>query len=461
MNSKQRKPANPPKKRTQQKRKNGRVVVVDITPAQRAAKSRKNARRAQRRANSAKGIMPAVVGGQGGYFSENGGKLGSWIGNRGGSALGSIVDSVFGLGAYNVKQNSLVSMDSVRYQPGGPPRVINAKKGEATIFSHREFVSDVFSAAGEDSSGNAVFGLTSYSLNPGNSTLFPWLCLMAQGFQEYRVNGMLVELISESSTFAQNLALGSVMLAADYNPIAMAPVNKISMLELEYSSSCKTSDNIIMPIECAMQNDSETHLFIALDEDYMGTDARTFDLGTIYIATQGQPALSAKISELWVTYEIEMFKPKIPEASFGAEGAHWQLTSCTTASPLANANLQVGSTTEFSLNPFGPTITFPQGQSLWVCTIQWRGGVGSGYTPFSAHLVSGGELESYFSTALGADGANQVSQAADASVGGMLSFIVRGIDGQYTTISIVGGAFPVVSVRGDVFVARLPKEIVS
>ena len=42
-----------------------------------------------------------------------------------------------------------------------------------------------------------------------------------------------------------------------------------------------------------------------------GSDRRLYDFGNFQIATIGLQGTSVNVGELWVTYEIELFKPKV------------------------------------------------------------------------------------------------------------------------------------------------------
>lgn len=66
-----------------------------------------------------------------------------------------------------------------------------------------------------------------------------------------------------------------------------------------------------MPVECARVNDVLTHLYIANDGKYQGGDKRFYDLGTLYIGTQGLSAETAAVAEIWITYDITLFKPRL------------------------------------------------------------------------------------------------------------------------------------------------------
>jgi len=257
-------------------------------------------------------------------------------------------DSVSGLGAYNVRNNSLlhVGLD----QSTSPPSVRNTNQGEATIINHREYLGDLYTAAGSPS---AFTISNTYAINPGNPALFPWLSTMAQRFQEYEIRGMLVYLKTLSSDYSATLNMGSVFMAADYNASDPAPIDKTHLENMEYSSSCKPSTSLLMPIECSPRYDVNTHLYVAVGDSYQGGDVKLYNLGNIYIGSQGVPnngGASTPIAEIWVTYEVALFKPIIPNVPIGnAIGAHFQLTDSIPANPLNVAAVGVGTDPGFSI----------------------------------------------------------------------------------------------------------------
>lgn len=231
-------------------------------------------------------------------------------GSRIGSALGEGIQSfaeVIGLGDYKVKKNSLMANINMGTDP---PTVKNSMRGEATIIHHREYLGDLMTGAGSVS----PFQLQTYQLNIGNSLLFPFGSALAKNFQEWEPRGIIVELKSISSEYAANLALGSMFMAVDYNSLDDPPVNKTELENLEYAVSQKPSKSCMMPVECAMVNDVLTHLYVSLDGEYQGGDPRFSDLGKLYIGSYGVPntgGLSSPIAEIWISYEIALFKPHI------------------------------------------------------------------------------------------------------------------------------------------------------
>lgn len=251
-----------------------------------------------------------------------------------------------------------------------PPTVRNTHKGEAFVLSHREYLGDLLSA---NNGPPTLFEVTkTFALNPGNPDLFPWLAPIAAMFQEYEIRGMLVELKTLSSDFTAALNMGAVFMSADYNVLDAAPIDKKHLENMEYASSCKPSCSLIMPIECDPKNDSNTHLYIARNEVYEGGDKRLFDLCNIFIGSQGIPVANAPIAEIWVTYEVALFKPIIPDiVSEIIAGAHFQLISATVAKPLANPVGSPANASDITITT-NDTIHFPGTVgSRWLVLVDW------------------------------------------------------------------------------------------
>lgn len=286
-----------------------------------------------------------------------------------GNLKGGLSDTVSGLGEYVVRRNSLMSAIDMGQSP---PRVMNTNRGEATILNHREYITDITSGPGTPS----LFNLAEYALNPGNDQLFPFLGKIAQRFQEYEIRGMLVELKSLSSDYAAALSLGSIFMAADYNVLGPAPPNKQALENMEYASSCKPSRSLIMPIECDPRNAVDTHLYVAINSDYQGGDKRLFDLAKIYIGSQGIPTANTPIAEMWVTYEIALFKPIISADTIASYdyGIHARCTGITADYPLGDNQSRIPGSSPAIITT-ETDIIFPEGiVDKYLISLLWNGG---------------------------------------------------------------------------------------
>jgi len=231
-------------------------------------------------------------------YPSVGGRIGGFIGDQG----QKLFTHLTGLGDYNIRQNSL-------YHGTDPPMIANTMGGEEVVVRHREFLGDLNS--GPLDGAVTAFDLNFYAINPGNTKLFPFLANLAANYQEWELRGMVVELKTLSSDFASNSVLGSMFIGTQYNALTPAPNNKRELENLEYSTSGKPSGSIIHGIECARHLNVDTHLYVAIDSNYEGGDKRFFDLGTLFVGTQGLNVPNAPVAELWVSYECVLYKPRL------------------------------------------------------------------------------------------------------------------------------------------------------
>jgi hypothetical protein len=107
--------------------------------------------------------------------------------------------------------------------------------------------------------------------------------------------------------------LGTVILASDYNVLHASYSTQREMENSMFASFAKPSENVIHPIECAASETPIDKLYVrSSGVNVAGGDLRLYDLCFFYVATVGLPASAPNIGELWVSYEVEFFKPTLP-----------------------------------------------------------------------------------------------------------------------------------------------------
>lgn len=291
---------------------------------QRAAYYKKMAARLQ--ANYRKPYKYPGVGRKVGQFA--GGAIGTAFGNPAiGSAIGgavgqgahSLMKAVTGFGDYQVTANSLV------YNRDAVPEF--SVSDRVTHVRHKEFVGDV--------RGSTAFAIQSYAINPANAMLFPWLSGISDNYEQWVCQGMIFEFKTTSATAVSstNTALGTVILATQYNSLAPQFTNKIQMENYEYAQSVVPCDSAMHAIECDPKQTAGQGLFYVDNDGYSArADPRLYNIGTFNIATTGMQAVST-VGELWVTYDICFLKPKLQGNV--SIGDHWVLdvSALTTGSP--------------------------------------------------------------------------------------------------------------------------------
>lgn len=256
-------------------------------------------------------------------------RIGSAFGAPG-AAIGRWLGGITGLGDYKVGQNSLLGMAVGGDGAGTLPEVQNVSG--RFIMTHREYIKDILSE--ED------FTVEGFKINPGLQTTFPWLATIAQQFEQWRPLGIVFQFKSTSADAlnSTNTALGTIIMATDYNAASSNFVGKQQMDNTEYVTSTKPSCSVLHPIECSPAESPTDVYYVRTGAVPSGQDPRLYDLGNFQIAAVGSQA-EAVVGELWVTYQIELLKPVLTEATGESTPfAHFLMGGTPTAAlPLGSA----------------------------------------------------------------------------------------------------------------------------
>jgi hypothetical protein len=217
------------------------------------------------------------------------------VGNLGHLA-GDAIARISGFGEYKIRYNTIMNPMQA------PPAFADPSNG--TRIRHREYVGTI--------SSSTAFSSLRYSINPGLSQLFPWLSQMAINFEEYKLHGLVVTLNTSSATAvaSTNTALGIWGAVTQYDPTDTAFLSRV---EAENYVGCNTAvvcQTLLHGIECKPNSDVLNQYFVRSSSVTDAEDLKFYDHGIINIITEGAQAASV-IGELWVSYDIEFFKPKL------------------------------------------------------------------------------------------------------------------------------------------------------
>jgi hypothetical protein len=268
-----------------------------------------------------------------------------------GSSIGKGVDwfaKVTGFGDYTINSNTISN--------GTSPPMFGRSGKRATIVRHREYLGDI--------TGSPTFETQRLiPLNAASGAL-PWLTQVANAFEEFRIHGMVFEYKATCATAvaSTNTALGAVIMATQYDAYDAPFTSKQEMENYEFSTSTTPFQDCLHPIECAPNEVVAPVLFTKSGAGFLG-DRRLYDLGIMTIATVGMQAV-ATVGELWVTYEIELIKPKLSQAmglyldqAVGQTAQYAGSTAPSDAAPLGKPNTpdgEITNLTSFGLNSASP-----------------------------------------------------------------------------------------------------------
>lgn len=374
-----------------------------------------------------------------------GGGLGSFLGGK----LGHLVSQVTGFGDYHVDQNTVIN--------GGmsPPMVVNSVERGSVIIRHREFIRDI--------QASTNFTALKFALNPGQRSTFPWLSQIAANFEQYRFRGVLFEFLSTSSdavlSSSTSTALGTVNIATDYDVLDDPYTDKRAMLNSMFASSNKPSCTFIHPIECKKSINPLSLQYVRTDLTFpANSDARMYDLGNTYVATEGMQAASGNVGELWVTYEIELFKQ---QTNLLAYTDHIGLDNMTNNAWLGTVTpyLPLGSSIGGLVNGPGDSYSFPPDLSAgkFLCTYAADGTVAQVLGGLNL-TVTNGTLEDYWHS-----GPTQFLQTPPSGTNSayiMCQFVVK-ITKPQCIIKFNTQNIPTGVVKGDFWITQIASSIIG
>jgi len=270
--------------------------------------------------------------------------VGTALGLGAGALLGYAGDKIFGWGDYTIEHNTLAFGTQAPLFDG--PEYVRV--------IHREYIGDINSTV--------AFDNRSYGINPGNNELFPWLSPIAEQFEQYRFNGLLMQFVSTSASAlnSTNTALGNMILATDYDAADPAYKNQQQMLSTTFANSGAPCANILHAVECDPASIPTKWLYVRSSSVNSGTDARLYDLGKFQLATYGSQA-AAVVGQLWVTYDVTFQKKQMNNIlGLALKSCKYNLQGVTTANYFAGASYTAGSNLPLSFSTDGSSFAFPE-----------------------------------------------------------------------------------------------------
>lgn len=193
------------------------------------------------------------------------------------------------------KQNPLFSAPAAlgRQVSSMKPRESRRADGTRSLV-FKEYVQDI--------SGSVLFSASSFSVQPGLSTLFAWLSNQAVSYQEYRFRRLIFRYETEKASSTS----GKLMLAFQPDAGDSVPASKQEMLENQNKAASPVWAPVSMnvPVSEALGG----RRYIRSGNLASNLDIKTYDLGNLIVATQGCADTSA-VGELYVEYEIDLYTP--------------------------------------------------------------------------------------------------------------------------------------------------------
>jgi len=219
-----------------------------------------------------------------------------------------------------------------------------------------------------DIAGSVSFAVTSYAVNPGQSSIFPWLSKEALLFEKYKILRLEFYYRPQVSAYAANGQTGKVMLSFDFDASDAPPASKQQVEDTHPHSDGMPYEEVLLtidPKDCSLQDS----YFVRPGGLPGSSDIKTYDVGTLSVSTIGNNS-SANIGELRVRYAIMLHDPVLENtvsAPLNYHVSNFQSTSAESSGASTVAKTLVLATT--ITNGVGATntsgvITLPVGNYL-------------------------------------------------------------------------------------------------
>lgn len=185
----------------------------------------------------------------------------------------------------------------------GPPSFAALNAG--IRIRHREYIDDVKSSI--------EWKNTTYDIQPTDERTFPWLSQIASSFEQYKVHGMVFYYNSTSGNAisSTNNALGVVGLTTCYDPSLPAFGSKRQAEDYVGCTSATPAFPITHAVECKPKSDVLDRYYTLVDSISDDEDLKFYNHGKLNVFTQGMQQANVNLGELWISYDIEFFNPRV------------------------------------------------------------------------------------------------------------------------------------------------------
>lgn len=166
------------------------------------------------------------------------------------------------------------------------------------------------------SSPGAQFSQTTWSINPGNKDLFPWLSQQATQWEKYKFKKLIFYYRRVVSEYAASGSQGKVIYSIDFDASDPPPTNKQQMEDTIPHRDAMPCEDFALIVPPRMMNPVNTiGKFVRVGQIPGNSDIKTYDQGLFTVATQG--VVAGEVGELRVAYEVEFSVPVL-ETTIGA-----------------------------------------------------------------------------------------------------------------------------------------------
>lgn len=184
---------------------------------------------------------------------------------------------------------------------------IQASRDTCNI-KHREFIGNV--------AGSELFQVAlALSVNPGLSTTFPWLSVMAQAWEQYKFKKLRFVFLTRTGSNTP----GSVIMSPDYDSSDNPPASEQIMSTYDGTvEDAPWKDNGCSLKTNLLSGAGGPRKFVRTGALSPNQDIKLYDVANMFVATVDGTAVPW--GKLWVEYDVDFWVPQLPPAGLQPVG---------------------------------------------------------------------------------------------------------------------------------------------
>lgn len=206
--------------------------------------------------------------------------------------------------------------------------------------------------------GSAGFTLTSFAINPGLSSMFPWLAQIAQNFESYVFRRLDFEFETESPTTAK----GAIYMAVDFDAGDDVAINRQQLMSYANAQRSPVWDRFKIVSSKGDLKKFGVQRYIRGGVLAANQDIKTYDVGQLEVATDGC-ADTSEIGEIYVSYDVDLITPQVNVQSALNNSVNISTAAASRAAPFTGTQTVTGG---LPVVASGSTVTFQLPGKYWV-----------------------------------------------------------------------------------------------
>jgi len=217
--------------------------------------------------------------------------------------------------------------------------------------------------------GQTAFTLTSFAVNPGNATTFPWLSKIASLYERYKFSRLEFYFQHDVSQYASQGQQGLVLLSVLFDSASAAPSTKTQIEATFPHVICMPNQNSLLKVPVAKLHPAGLPFYVRPGNVPGGADVKTYDCANLFLTVQGMVG-AGEVGELHVRGSVVLMD-RILDSSVSAAPANnqfviFQSTAGETLTTTVNAQLLYAGTQVGSLGASNASgaLTLPAGNYI-------------------------------------------------------------------------------------------------